>query len=72
MSDISSDVTEAPRQVRSFAWFVRRGLIDIGIAVAALTSSQFCLLFQLQRTRQRLDYIGFCLFVGRPLAVSLS
>ncbi len=36
MSDISSNVTEPPRQVRSFTWFVRRGLIDTGIAVAAL------------------------------------
>ena len=36
MSDLSSNVSEAPRQVRSFAWFVRRGLLDVGIAIAAL------------------------------------
>lgn len=36
MSDISSNLRETPRQVRSFTWFVRRGLIDTGIAIAAL------------------------------------
>lgn len=43
MSDISGDVSEGPSQVHSLAWFVRRGLIDTGIAIAALTI--FALLF---------------------------
>ncbi len=43
--DPKSDTSRAPRQVRSFSWFIRRGLLDVGIALASLIV--FALLFAL-------------------------